>query len=108
MQPWTKAVIFGAVSTAVIAGIQIAPSPEPGFAGAAFVYNILFFFPSVIVSLVCWTPALVYYVLFLRHTGQKTSLRVALPVLLLLACPCQLAIIARGLWVLHHLPPPPA
>jgi hypothetical protein len=108
MQPWTKAMVFGAVSTAVIALIQIAPSPEPGFAGAAFGYNISFRFPLVIVSFACWVAAVVFYVLFIRRGIHRTKLKIVLPVPLLLACPYQLTVIALGLVQLSHLPPPPS
>jgi hypothetical protein len=108
MQPWTKAVVFGAVSTAAIALIQFAPSPEPGFAGAAFVYNVTFFFPVVLLSLACWIPALVFYVLFIWRGRQRTPLRIFFPVLLLLAVPYQLTIIALVYYRIRHLPPPPA
>jgi hypothetical protein len=107
MQPETKAVIFGAASTAVIVLMQIAPSPEPGFTGAAFTYNVLFFFPLFIVSFVCWSLAIVFYMFFVRGSSRKTPVMATLPVLLLLACPFQLAIIARELWILSHLPSPP-
>jgi hypothetical protein len=38
-QLWSKAIVFGALSAALIALIYVTPSPEPGFAGAAFGYN---------------------------------------------------------------------
>jgi hypothetical protein len=107
MQPWTKAVVFGAVSTA-IAWIQIAPTPEPGFAGAAFGYNLTFFLPLVFASLVFWIPAVVFYILFIRRDSRRTPWKIVLPVLLLLACPYQLTVIALVSYQLSHLPPPPA
>lgn len=100
--------MFGTVSTAVIVLIQIAPSPEPGFAGAAFVYNMLFFFPLVIVSFACWVSAVVFYLLFMRRAIHRTALKIVFPVLLLLACPYQLTVIALVLVQLSHLPPPPS
>ena len=108
MQPWTKAVVFGAISTAAITWIQIRPTPELGFAGAAFVYNLTFFFPLVLLSLACWILAIVFYVVFIRRDSRKTPLRVVLPVLLLLACPYQLTVIALVSYQLSHLPPSPA
>jgi hypothetical protein len=82
------------------------PSPEPGFAGAIFAYNITFFFPLVLASFVCWSVALAFYIRFLRGGSHRTILKIALPFVLLLACPWQLAIIARVL--LTPLPPPPS
>lgn len=108
MQPWTKAVMFGALSTAAITWIQVTPTPEPGFAGAAFGYNVTFFFPLVVLAFACWIPAVVFYVLFIRRGSQRTPLRILFPVLLLLACPYQLTVIALVLFQLSHLPPPPA
>jgi hypothetical protein len=108
MQPWTKAVVFGAVSTAAIAWIQIAPAPEPGFAGAAFGYNLTFFFPLMFASLLFWIPAVVFYVLFIRRDGRRRPWKIVLPVFLLLACPYQLTVIAFVSYQLSHLPPPPA
>jgi uncharacterized membrane protein len=66
MRHWTKAVVCGAVSTAIIVIIQITPTPEPGFAGAAFGYNVTFFFPLVLLSFAFWVVAVVFYVLFIR------------------------------------------
>jgi len=108
MHVWTKAVVFGAISTAAITWIQVRPTPEPGFAGAAFGYNVTFFFPLVLLSLASWAAAVVYYVLFVRRDSRRTPLRIALPLLLLLACPYQLAVIRIVLFQLAHLPPPPA
>jgi hypothetical protein len=66
MQPWTKALLFGALSTAAIVWIQIRPTPEAGFAGAAFAYNLTFFFPLVLLSFACWIAAVVFYTRFVR------------------------------------------
>jgi hypothetical protein len=107
MKPWTKAVVFGAVSTAAITWIQIRPTPEPGFAGAAFGYNVTFFFPLVLLSFACWTAGVVYYVLFVRRDSHRTPLKITLPALLLLACPYQLTVIALVHFQLTHLPSPP-
>lgn len=108
MQSWTKAVVYGALSTAAITWIQIRPTPEPGFAGAAFVYNVTFFFPLVLLSFASWTVGVIYYVLFVRRDSHRTPLRIILPALLLLACPYQLTVIALVFFQLTHLPPPPA
>jgi hypothetical protein len=104
MRQWTKTVILGAVSTALIVAIYVTPSPEPGFAGAIFAYNITFFFPLVLLSFICWAAALALYIAFLRGRTHRTAFRIALPFVLLLACPRQLAIIARVL--LTPLPSP--
>jgi hypothetical protein len=65
-----------------------------------------FFFPLVIVSFACWVPAIVFYVLFMRRGIHRTALTIVLPVLLLLACPYQLTVIALVLVQFSHLPPP--
>jgi hypothetical protein len=106
MRHWITAVVFGGISTALITLIYLTSSPEPGFAGAIFAYNITFFFPLVLVSFVCWSVALAFYIRFLRAGSHRTILKIALPFVLLLACPWQLAIIARVL--LTPLPPPPS
>jgi hypothetical protein len=108
MQAWTKAVVFGAISTAAITWIQVSPTPEPGFAGAAFGYNLTFFFPLVLASLVFWIPAFVFYILFIHRDSRRTRWKIVLPVLLLLACPYQLTVIVLVSYQLSHLPPPPA
>ena len=108
MRHWMIAVVFGGISTAAIVVIQVVPTPEAGFAGAAFGYNVSFFFPMVLASLAFWIPAVVFYVLFIRHHSHRTALRIGLPLLLLLACPYQLTVIGIGLYQLNHLPPPPA
>jgi hypothetical protein len=51
-QLWSKAIVFGALSAALIVLIYVTPSPEPGFAGAAFNYNFSVFFPVVLSSFV--------------------------------------------------------
>jgi hypothetical protein len=107
MQPWTKAVVFGAVSTAVIAFIQLSPDPDRGFAGALFVYNLTFFFPLVLLSLACWIAAIVFYVLFIRRGSPRTPLKILFPVFLLLACPYQLTVIVLILFQFSHPSPPP-
>ena len=106
MQHWTKAVLFGAVSTAAIAA-TLAWSPDSGFAGGIFVYNVTFFFPLVIVSFACWVTAVLFYIFFICRDIHRTPLKIVLPVLLLLAFPYQLTVIALGLVQLSHLPPPP-
>jgi hypothetical protein len=102
MQPWTKAMVFSAISAALIVLIYVTPSPEPGFAGAAFAYNISFFFPVVIASVVCWSVALRFYTAFLRHTADKSSLKIVSPPVLLLPFTLQVAWIIRLLLLLRE------
>ena len=105
MTHWAKGVAFSTVSTAAVAWIQIRPTPEPGFAGAAFVYNLTFFFPLALVSLAFWITAFVFYVLFVRQGAQRTTVKIVLPLLLLVACPYQLTVIALVLYQFHQLHP---
>jgi hypothetical protein len=102
MKPWIKAVVFGAVSTALIVVIYITHSPEPGFAGANFGYNIFFFFPVVISSFVCWGVALGFYVAFLRSAAGKSPFKIVLPTILLLPFALQAIWIVRVLLVLRE------
>ena len=101
MKPWTKAIVFGAISAALIVLIYATPSPEPGYAGTAFVYNFLFFFPVVIVSFGFWASASVFYVQFLRDPIGRSALKVISPVVLLLPFALQAAWIIRIVLLLH-------
>jgi hypothetical protein len=102
MQPWTKALVFGSISAALMVLIYITPSPEPGFAGANFGYNISFFFPVVIASFVCWGLALGFYIAFLRDRAGKSPLKIVSPVILLLPFTLQAIWIIRLLLLLRE------
>src|SRR5215211_8637090 len=102
MRAWNKAVVLGAVSAALIVLIYVTPSPEPGFAGANFGYNVSFFFPVVIASFICWTIALGFYVAFLRSQAGKPSLKIISPAVLLLPFTLQAIWIVRVLLMLHQ------
>jgi hypothetical protein len=97
MQPWAKAILFSAISAALIALIYVIPSPEPGFAGAAFGYNISFFFPVVIASFICWGLALRAYIALLRSPTDKSPLKILSPPILLLPFTLQ------ALWIIRLL-----
>jgi len=94
-QLWSKAIVFGALSAALIVLIYVTPSPEPGFAGAAFGYNFSFFFPVVLSSFVFWAAALGFYIAFLRNPAAKSLLKIVLPTVLLLPFALQAAWIIR-------------
>jgi hypothetical protein len=83
-QLWAKAIVFGALSAALIVLIYVTPSPEPGFAGAAFGYNFSFFFPVLLSSFLFWIVALALYVGFLRGRAIRSMLKILLPPVLLL------------------------
>ena len=100
MQPWTKAVVFGGISAALIALIYVTHSPDPGFAGANFAYNLSFFFPVVIASFVCWGVASGFYIGFLRGRAGKSPLRIVSPAILLLPFTLQAIWIVRLLLLL--------
>ena len=102
MQPWTKAIVFSALSAVLIVLIQVTPSPEPGFAGAAFAYNISFFFPVVLTSFVCWGLALRFYTSFLRSRAAKRPFTIVFPPILLLPFTLQAAWIIRLLLLLRE------
>jgi hypothetical protein len=102
MQPWTKAVGFGAVSAALIALIYVTPSPEPGFAGANLGYNVSFFFPVVLSSFVCWGVALGFYIAFLRSRAGRSPLTIVSPAILLLPFTLQAIWIVRVLLLLRE------
>ena len=97
MQPWKKAVVFGAISAALIALIYVTPSPEPGFAGANFVYNFSFFFPVVLASFVCWGIALRSYITLLRSSARQSPFKIFSPPILLLPFTLQ------ALWIVRVL-----
>src|SRR5439155_14781049 len=97
MQPWTKAVVFSGISAALIVLIYVTPSPEPGFAGAAFGYNMSFFFPVVIASFICWGLALRAYIALLRSPAGKSPLKILSPPILLLPFTLQ------ALWIIRLL-----
>jgi hypothetical protein len=97
MQPWAKAILFSAISAPLIALIYVTPSPEPGFAGAAFGYNISFFFPVVIASFICWGLALKAYIALLRSSADKSPLKILSPPILLLPFTLQ------ALWIIRLL-----
>ena len=94
-QLWSKAIVFGALSAALIVLIYVTPSPEPGFAGAAFDYNYSFFFPVVLSSFVFWAAALGFYIAFLRNPAAKSLLKIVSPTILLLPFALQAALIIR-------------
>jgi hypothetical protein len=73
MQPWTKAIVFSAISAALILLLYLTPSPEAGFAGANFGYNISFFFPVLLASFVFWYLALQCYVALLRQPSPQIA-----------------------------------
>jgi hypothetical protein len=102
MQPWTKAILFGSMSAALIVLIYVTPSPEPGFAGAAFGYNISFFFPVVIASFVCWGVALAFYIAFLHGRAGKSPIKIVSPAILLLPFTLQAIWIVRLLLLLRE------
>jgi len=102
MQPWTKAIVFGGISTALIVLIYVTPSPEPGFAGANFGYNISFFFPIVIVSFICWGLGLRSYLALLRSPAGKSPLKIISPPILLLPFTLQAIWIVRVLLLLRE------
>ena len=97
MKSWATATVFSAASAALIVLIYVTPSPEPGFAGAAFGYNFSFFFPVVTSSFVCWSVALAFYVAFLRRSSSKSTLKIIAPPILLLPFTLQAAWIVRVL-----------
>ena len=103
MKPLTKAVVFGAASTALIVLIYISPSPEPGFAGANFGYNVSFFFPVVILSFVCWGLALGFYIAFLWSSAGRSPFKIVSPAILLLPFALQAVWIVR-VWLLLREP----
>ena len=90
------------MSAALIVLIYVTPSPEPGFAGAAFGYNISFFFPVVIASFVCWGVALGFYIGFLRGRAGKSPLKIVSPAILLLPFTLQAIWIVRLLLLLRE------
>jgi len=102
MQPWTIAVVFGAISAALIVLVYITPSPELGFAGANFGYNISFFFPVIIASFICWGLALGFYIAFLRDRAGKSPLKIVSPAILLLPFTLQAIWIIRLLLLLRE------
>jgi amino acid permease len=102
MQPWTKAVVFGAISAALIVLIYATPSPEPGFAGANFGYNVSFFFPIMILSFVFWGVALGFYIAFLRDRAGKSPLKIVSPPILLIPFTLQAIWIIRLLLLLRE------
>jgi hypothetical protein len=97
MKSWATATVSSAASAALIVLIYVTPSPEPGFAGAAFGYNFSFFFPVVLLSCVCWSIALGFYLAFLRRTSRKSVLKIIVPPILLLPFTLQAAWIIRVL-----------
>ena len=72
-------------------------TPDSDFAGGVASYNILIYFPLVILALVCWIPAVVFYVIFMREPGNKPLLKVMSPLVLLLALPSEMIWIVRWL-----------
>ncbi len=102
MQPWTKAVVFSGISAALIVLIYVTPSPEPGFAGANFGYNLSFFFPVVIASFVCWGLALGFYIAFLRGRAGRSPVKIVSPAILLLPFTLQAIWIVRLLLLLRE------
>ncbi len=102
MQPWTKAIVFGAISAVLIVLIYVTPSPEPGFAGAAFGYNTSFFFPVAIWSFPFWAVALAFCIAFLRSAASKSPLKIVSPLMLLLPFALQAAWIVRLLLLLRE------
>jgi purine-cytosine permease-like protein len=89
VKPSRKATVLAAVSAALIGLIYVTPSPEVGVAGAAFIYNFLFFFPAVLVSFAFWTAAIAWYVRFVRRASSKSALSLIAPPILLLPFTCQ-------------------
>jgi hypothetical protein len=102
MQPWTKAVVFSAISAALILLLYATPSPEPGFAGANFGYNVSFFFPVLIASFICWGFALRFYIAPLRGPVGKSPVKILAPPILLLPFTLQALWIVRVLLLLHE------
>ena len=102
MQPWTKAVVFGAISAVLIVLIYLTPSPEPGFAGANFGYNVSYFFPVVIASFVCWGIGLGSYIAFLRSDTGRSPLKIISPAILLVPFALQTLWIIRVLLLLRE------
>jgi predicted cobalt transporter CbtA len=99
---WISAIVFGALSAALIVLIYITPSPEPGFAGAAFGYNFSFFFPVVLSSLVFWIAALGFYIGFVRSRAGRSPSKIILPLTLLFPFTVQAAWIIIGLLMLRQ------
>jgi hypothetical protein len=93
---WTNAVVLAAVSAAAIAGTYVY-TPDPDFAGGVAWYNMFIYFPLVILAVVCWLPAVVFYIIFMREPGTKPLLKVMSPLVLLLALPYETLWIVRWL-----------
>src|ERR1043166_422352 len=91
--PSREAMVFAAVSAALVALIYVTPSPEPGFAGSLFTYNFLFFFPAVLLSFAFWIAGVVWYLRFVRRSTNKPALNLIVPPILLLPFTCQ------ALWI---------
>ena len=102
MQPWTKAIVFSGISAALILLLYLTPSPEWGFAGANFGYNIYFFFPVLLASFVFWGVALQCYVALLRSPTRKSPLKILSPPILLLPFALQAMWIVRVLFLLRE------
>jgi hypothetical protein len=102
MQPSTRAVVFAAISTTLIVLIYVTPSPEPGFAGANFGYNMFFFFPIVISSFVCWAVALGFYITFIRSSAGRSPLKIVSPPILMVPFALQAIWIVRVLLLLRE------
>src|SRR5437879_9657167 len=102
MQPSTKAIVFSAISSALIVLLYVTPSPEPGFAGANFGYNISFFFPVVLASFVFWSLALRSYITLLRSPTGRSPLETFSPPILLLPFTLQAMWIVRVLLLLRE------
>src|SRR5205823_822134 len=96
MENWTPAVVFGAVSAAMI-GATYTRSPESDFAGAAMAYNITFYFPLLFLSFVFWLAALASYILFIRQAASRPVFRIIVPGVLLLPFVYESIIIVRHL-----------
>jgi len=85
------------ISSLAIAATYMSHPDDPDYAGSIFAWNIMFYYPIIALSFICWAIALVFYLIFLRQKVGRTWLKIASPPVFLLPFIYEAALIIRSL-----------
>jgi hypothetical protein len=99
MKSWVTATVLGTISAAAIVATYMR-SPESDFVGAVMDYNLTFYYPLILLASLCWATAVCFYVIFIRQSAFKSTIRIIVPVVLLLPFIYESILIVRHfLWL---------
>lgn len=98
---WKKSMVFGIISLTFFVSTIVYSQPTPGYAPHMFAYNIGFFFPVMLTSLIFLIIALIFY--FKIGKGVRKELNKLysyLPLIILIPPFYQIMIIAINFFII--------